>query len=104
MRAVLMDDGKIQSGDSAVPPQSHPEPALESGARGTQPVFLGACDAQHHRSAGLAAEQRGYRHDRVRSALGAESAAAGLGDVHEVFRFHAEQPAKARNQRGLALG
>ena len=99
-----MDDGEIQREDAAVLPQPHANPALESGPGGTESVFFGAGDPQHHRSIGLLAQQRRHGHDRVRSALGAESSAAGFGDVHQVFLIHAQQPAEPGDQGRLALG
>ena len=104
VRSILVDDGEVQGGDAAIRSQSHSNPTLETGPRRAETVLLGTGDAQHHRPAGLLAQQCRYRHDRVGPTLGAESPTAGLGDVHEVLRIDSQQPGESGNHRGLTLG
>ena len=85
-----MHDGQVHGENAAILPQAHSKPALKAGPGDAESVFFGAGDPQHDRTAGLLAHQGGHGHDRVRAALGAESAAAGFGDVHEVFLLHAQ--------------
>ena len=103
VRAVGLDDVHVDGVDLAVFRETDPRAPLEPGPVGAQVVFFGARDPQHYRAADLLREMRRQRHRRIRGALGAEAAAAVLGDVDQVFRLDADQPGQARDDEALAL-
>src|SRR5579872_3357316 len=104
VRAVVLDDENVQGGDTAVFGKPDLGPALEAGAARPVGVFLLARHAEHHGAAvGLLRQMAGERDQRISIALGAEAAAAILGDEDDVRRLDAEQARDLRQHERLAL-
>ncbi len=101
--AAVLDDVHVGREQPAVGAEAELHAPLEAVARTADVVLLRAADAHHHRLAQFPGQQRRDRHARIRRALGAEAAAAELGDVVELIGLDADVLGELRQDERLAL-